>query len=55
MDRHSHGRLRQQVDSLRRQFLQQEGLPFADVLSAAGLEGALREVPSRWKDRIFTP
>ncbi|QDV37386.1 IS4 family transposase [Tautonia plasticadhaerens] len=49
------GRLRQQVDSLRQQFLQQDGLPFADVLSTAGLEGALREVPSRWKDRIFTP
>jgi hypothetical protein len=50
----AHGRLRRQVDSLRRQFLQQRGLPFADVLSSAGLEGALREVP-RWNDRIFAP
>jgi hypothetical protein len=52
---HSHGRLRQQVGFLRQQFLQQDGLPFADVLSTAGLEGALREIPPGWKDRIFTP
>jgi hypothetical protein len=51
----AHGRLRRQVDSLRRQFLQHDGLPFADVLSAAGLGEALRAVPSRWNDRIFTP
>jgi hypothetical protein len=55
MHRPAHGRLRQQVDSLRQQFLQQDGLPFADVLSTAGLQGALQEVPSRWNDRIFTP
>jgi hypothetical protein len=52
---HPHGRLRRQVDSLRRQFLQHDGLPVADVLSAAGLDAALREVPARWNDRIFTP
>src|SRR5262245_16829161 len=52
---HPHGRLRRQVDSLRRQFLQHDGLPFADVLSAAGLDAALREIPARWNDRIFTP
>ncbi len=51
----AHGRLRRQVDSLRQQFLQQDGLPFADVLPTPGLEGALREIPSRWNDRIFTP
>jgi hypothetical protein len=55
MHRPAHGRLHQQVDSLRRQFLQQDGLPFADVLSPAGLEAALREVRPGWKDRIFTP
>ena len=55
MHRPAHGRLRQQVDCLRQQFLQQDGLPFADVLSTAGLQGALQEVPSRWNDRIFTP
>jgi hypothetical protein len=51
----AHGRLRRQVDFLRRQSLQQPGLPFADVLSSAGLEAASREIPSRWNDRIFTP
>jgi hypothetical protein len=54
-DTPSHGRLRRQVDSLGRQFLQHDGLPFADVLAPADLEGALREVSARWKDRIFTP
>ena len=55
MHRHAHGRLHQQVVSLRQQFLQQDGLPFADVLSWSGLEAALREVRPGWKDRIFTP
>ncbi len=55
MHRHAHGRLRRQVDSLRQEFLQQDGLPFADVLSKGCLEEALREVKTPWKDRIFTP
>jgi hypothetical protein len=55
MHRHPHGCVRQQVVFLRRQFLQQQGLPFADVLSATGLEAAVREIPPGWKDRIFTP
>src|SRR3954470_15955509 len=52
---HAHGRLRRQVDTLRHQFLQEGGLPFADVLSAGGLEEALREVKAAWNDRIYTP
>ena len=48
-------RFRQQVGFLRRQFLQGGGLPFADVLSAGGLEEALREVKAAWNDRIYTP
>jgi hypothetical protein len=55
MRQHAPGRLRRQIDFLRQQFLQQGGLPFADVLSRADLEGALHEIPFRWKDRIFTP
>ena len=55
MRRHPHGSLRQQVGFLRRQFLQQEGLPFADVLSTKGLESAVRDIPPGWKDRIFNP
>jgi len=49
------GRLRHQVDALRRQFLQEGGLPFADVLTVGGLEQALREIKTTWNDRIYTP
>jgi hypothetical protein len=51
----SHGRLRQQVDTLRREFLQEGELPFADVLSSGCLTEALAEIQRPWKDRIFTP
>jgi hypothetical protein len=51
----SHGRLRQQVDTLRREFLQEGELPFADVLSSGCLAEALTEIQHPWKDRIFNP
>jgi hypothetical protein len=51
----SHGRLRQQVDSLRREFLQGGELPFADVLSSGCLTEAMAEIKAAWNDRIFTP
>jgi hypothetical protein len=51
----SGGRLRQQVDAIRRQFLKEGGLPFADVLTADGLREALGEVKAAWNDRIYTP
>ena len=51
----SDGRLRHQVDALRRQFLQDGGLPFADVLTADCLRDALGEIKATWKDRIYTP
>jgi hypothetical protein len=51
----SHGRLRQQVNTLRREFLQEGELRFADVLSSGGLTEALAEIQRPWKDRIFTP
>ena len=44
-----------QVDALRRQFLQERGLPFADVLTAEVLHEALRVIKATWKDRIYTP
>jgi hypothetical protein len=47
--------LTHQVDALRRQFLQDGGLPFADVLTAESLHEALGEVKATWNDRIFTP
>jgi IS4 transposase len=52
---HGHGRLRQQVELLRQQFLQQRSLPFADVFSAGCLEEAIQEIKLSWNDRIFTP
>ena len=55
MSRPSHGRLRQQVDTLRREFLQEGELPFADVLSSGCLAEALTEIQRPWKDRIFNP
>jgi hypothetical protein len=51
----SYGRLRHQVDTLRRQFLQEGGLTFSDILTAGCLEEALREIKTTWNDRIFTP
>jgi Transposase DDE domain len=51
----SHGRLRRQIASLRQEFLQDGRLPFTEVLSEEGLEGAVREIKAPWKDRIFTP
>src|SRR3954454_17842840 len=51
----AHGRLRRQVDALRREFLQEGELPFADVPSSGCLAEALAEVQRPWKDRIFTP
>jgi hypothetical protein len=51
----SNGRLRHQVETLRRQFLQEDGLPFADVLTADCLHQALGEIKATWYDRIYTP
>jgi hypothetical protein len=54
--RHSQqGRFRQQVNFLRRQFLQEGHLPFTNVLSAESLSQTLEDIAVCWKDRIFTP
>ena len=54
--RHSqHGRFRQQVNFLRRQFLQEGRLPFAEILSANRISQALETIGFRWNDRIYTP
>ena len=45
---------RAHADRLRRQFLQQGGLPFADVLTDEVLADALAAA-GRWLDRIFSP
>jgi hypothetical protein len=51
----SHGRLRQQVDTLRHEFLQGGTLPFTETLSSACLAEAMAEIKAAWNDRIFTP
>lgn len=54
--RHSQqGRFRQQVNFLRRQFLQEGSLPFTDILSVNCISQALESLEICWKDRIFTP
>src|SRR5215212_3995760 len=53
--RYSHGgAFRDQVTVLRRQFLQDGGLPFTDVLTEAGIADALAAA-GRWLDRVFSP
>jgi Transposase DDE domain len=49
------GRLRHQVQFLRRQFLQDGNLPFTDVLSEDLVTRTLTAVGVVWKDRIYTP
>lgn len=49
------GRFRQQADFLRRQFLQDGDLPFADVLSERSVAQALTAIGTCWLDRIYSP
>src|SRR5204862_6782831 len=44
-----------QIETLRTQFAQADGLPFAEVLPAQRLETALREEGARWREKVFTP
>lgn len=48
-------RLRVQVDFLRKQFLQDNDLPFGDVLSESTLSRAIATIGDTWVDRIYTP
>src|SRR5215471_4380132 len=50
----SQERFRQQVQFLRRQFLQGGDLPFTDVLTEEAISQALATVTG-WLDRIFSP
>jgi hypothetical protein len=49
------GRFREQVWFLRRQFLQDCGLPFGDVLTNQIVEQAMTVVEGVWRDRIYSP
>ncbi|MEO1528024.1 MAG: hypothetical protein AAFX06_21540 [Planctomycetota bacterium] len=44
-----------QFGFLRRQFLQDGGLPFTDVLSRETVEEALDTIDVTWNERIYTP
>jgi hypothetical protein len=44
-----------QIETLRAQFGQADGLPFADVLPAGRVERALREEGADWREVVFTP
>jgi hypothetical protein len=49
------GWFRQQMSFLRRQFLQDGELPFADVLSESIVTQALAAIGDCWLDRIYSP
>jgi hypothetical protein len=51
----NHGRFRQQVRFLRRQFLQDGELPFSDVLSEGTITQALKALSIVWLDRVYSP
>ena len=54
--RHStQARVRHQVQFLRRQFLQDGGLPFSNVLSEDVVSDALLAIGACWFDRIYSP
>lgn len=49
------GAFRRQYDFLKRQFLQDDSLPFADVLSHESIRFAMETLEGGWRDRIYTP
>src|SRR5438270_7248983 len=49
------GRRKRQMDLLRTQFAQREGLAFAEVLPAERVERALEQEVVSWRDCVFTP
>jgi hypothetical protein len=55
MRSYNHGRFQQQANFLRRQFLQDGDLPFADVLSEGIVSQAMTAINFVWLDRIYSP
>ena len=55
MRSYNHGRFRQQANFLRRQYLQDGGLPFTDTLSEGVVAQALKALDVVWLDRIYSP
>lgn len=46
---------RRQIETLRAQFAQADGLPFADLLPADRVEAALRAEGAAWRHKVYTP
>src|ERR1017187_1458247 len=55
MSHSNHGSVASQVESLKRQFAQAPGLPFAELLPAELIAGLLQEHGAESCDRIYTP
>lgn len=55
MSTSNQAQFRQQVRFLRRQFLQDGGLPFTDVLSCETVAQALAALDVVWLNRIYSP
>lgn len=55
MAHYSRGRRGRQIEMIRRQFAQADGLAFADVLPAQRLEQAFFEERAQWSQRVYTP
>ena len=54
--RHSTARTRtRQIEMVRTQFAQADGLAFADVLPAERIETALHEEGAAWRDCVYSP
>jgi hypothetical protein len=51
----SHNLISKQIEFLRRQYLQEGGLPFSDVLSEETISPALQALKACWYNRIYTP
>jgi hypothetical protein len=49
------GRRTRQIETLRTQFAQIDGLPFADILSVQRVETALCEGQATWRQQVYTP
>jgi hypothetical protein len=53
---HSNPRRRaRQIETLRTQFAQADGLPFADILSADRIDRAARQEGASWREVVYTP
>ncbi len=48
----NHGRFQQRIKFLRRQFLQDDNLPFAKVLTSTSIAKVVQSAGLNWRERI---